>query len=838
MANNNENFEELSPEEAQQARIGSVEEAVDKKHEKILTGVSSGLENVDKAMDAAKTSDETADEQAARFKKEDARAKATTKAQKTAKKTAVKTGSGSVTESLPDEGEAAPLSSLQEAADAGAPLTEGASRILLGGGSGSGEIEGRHNRAIQSAIDELEPYDFENAADAEKWRSTMDQKISDAAAMAGGEKRVAVSTLPAMQSNAEPGQEEAETLSKGRNLPQTVTQEQIGLQRGTKLEGLAQQAVAVGSSIGRSADRNGVRAAQVRGTTRTVTPTLLRDYAAVTGIRHKAFMGLRKLVEHRATVSALASLMQRHESTPCDNAACQADMAKVDATDLIQKTAKTRNAPRTVKVTDADGIETKKSIFRSTGERYKKRLAVFAKHHGDDSSTQAEVAVAIDKAHIRHKTRYDTNAPRTGQPANSDWQETPNSDQSITEWAEHPSNKHILEKVALARHLNEFVNHPLFGGLVDKTTHPELFGEGKPHISVEEVVRAISAHKGYKSAHPELIDEDHAIAVPQSMPHQAAVAGMNGLARDSYNAFIDVPNRVADIYGSTGKNTNVSGVTQPWGKGEKEAAAEKTKITGFDKHVAWAADSLALLGHINSMRQLGVQRAVLGRQKARDKKNGVDSDTPPGAMPAEGHARPSQVPGARRTSTIDLADRLVNIAKSIAESSGTTVQDGGPSDEYGTRPRDLIAGDVASAAGQQRVRLGLPAKTAAEISPKIAAVASNPAAISSIIPKGEPGLDYIPGQGRDGAQGTMVDSGVRNVDAAKTRKTRESIIAERDKALEPIMARVAVHNATRADNNQKPHALPQALAHLGLTKQHADIHATANSAIAALGTPD
>lgn len=769
-------------------------------------------------------------------KAKETRAAATAKAQKTAKKAALKTGSGSVTDSLPKEEGAAPLSSLQEAADAGAPLTEGASHILLGGGDQ--DLMGRHNRAIQSAVDELEPYDFENAADAEKWRSEMDRKISDAAAMAGGEKRVAVSTLPAMQSNVEPGQEEAETLSKGRNRPQTVFQEQRRLQRGTGLEGLAEQSAAIGSSVQIDPTKRNLRPAQVRGTTRTVTPTLLRDYSAVTRIRHNAFMGLRKLVEHRATVSALASLMQRHDSTPCDNAACQADMAKVGGTQLIQKNAKTRNLPSTVETENPDGTKTKKAIFRSTGERYRKRLAVFAKHHADDSSTQAEVAGAIDKAHIKHGTRYDTNAPRTGQPANSDWQETPNSDQSITEWAEHPSNKHILEKVALARHLNEFANHPLFGGLVDKTTHPELFGEGKPDISVEEVVRAISAHKGYKTAHPELVDEDHAIAVPQSMPHQAAVTGMNGLARDSYNAFIDVPNRVADIYGSTGKNTNVSGVTQPWGKGEKEAAAEKTKITGFDKHVAWAGDALALLGHINNMRKLGTERAVLGRQKAKDSREGVTSDTPPGAMPAEGHARPSQVPGARRTSTIDLADRLVNIANSLAESAGTTVQDGGPTDEYGSRPRDLIAGDVASAAGQQRVRLGLPGKTAAEISPKIAAVASNPAAIASIVPKGEAGLDYIPGQSRTGAEDTMVDSGVRNRAAAKTRRTRESIIADRDKALEPIMARVAVHNATRADNNQRPHALPQALAHLGLTKEHADIHATANNALSDLETKD
>jgi len=209
-------------------------------------------------------------------------------------------------------------------------------------------------------------------------------------------------------------------------------------------------------------------------------------------------------------------------------------------------------------------------------------------------------------------------------------------------------------------------------------------------------------------------------------------------------------------------------------------------------------------------------------------------------MPAEGHVRPSQVPGARRTSSIDLADRLIANAKAIAESSGTVTQDGGPDDEYGTRPRDLIAGDVASAAGQQRVRLGLPAKTAAEISPKIAAVASNPAAISSIIPKGEPGLDYIPGQGRDGAQSTMVDSGIRNVDAAKNLKPdmsyehaqaaakRNSIRtaavgAEIDRhkgVLAGFQAKIDAHNKTRVASNQKPHGEAQALVHLGLAKAH------------------
>lgn len=866
MANNEDQFEEITPEERRALGAADQEKALSNKEEKVNKIL--GSSSVSDAIEAAKTSDETADEQAERFTREDAEAAAKAASSniksvknyrdKTGKQRSevvtTDTGSKPVTETLSEkEAPSGALKNIQEAADAGAPVTDAASRIL-NGDMGQDEA-GVHNRNIQNAVDEMEPYDFNDPAQFEKWKSTMDQRIADAAAVSGSENRVAVSSLPSMAVNTDPGQAEAETLSKGRNLPQTVFQEQRAAQKGTKLEGLAEQTARIGSGVRRqdilkSGDQ--LKAAVSRGINRFLNPTLLRDYQGVTAIRHAAFMKKRGLVRDRATISALASLLKAHDSKICVNPDCYEDRKRVDGKQIIPTDPVTaRNSPRSIEVSDPVKGKRKVSIFRRTGDLYKAQLGLFIKHHGEDPEVQAEVSRAVNLAHIKHGTRYDEEAGRTSQPETSDWQETEPTEGDIAGWAERPENKNILEKVALTRHLNEFSAHPIFGQLVDHTSHPHLFSSDSTPISVSEVVRAISAHRGFKTAHPELIDEDHAIAIPQSMTHQRAVEGSNGLYRNSHNAFLDVPNRVSDIYGSTGKNTNVSGVQVPWGKGEKEAAAQKAKTTGFDKHIAWAKEALSLLGHINNMRELKLQNQESGVEKAAKTRAGVTSETTPGAMPAEGRVRPSQRPDTTVANNVDLAQRLIDAAKSLAGRSGTVVQDGAENDEYGTRPRDLITtvagtkaptpaeSPLARAMKNARVRLGLPAQTAEDISPKLEQTLSDPSAVTSIIPRGEVGRDYLPGGARGGnSDETIAGTATRNPEAAATRITREHIISERDKALEPIMARVAVHNATRADNNQRPHALPQALAHLGLTKAHADIHAKANAQLASLVEPD
>jgi len=829
MANNSDQFEEITPEEAKTSNLSAEAQAV-------------------------VNSPETADEQAARFEREDleeaARAEAakesvTTFRNKAGKQVTKVSKIGApikpVSETLPKEKGDRPIESLTEMAEAGHPLTPGARDILLGGGDP--EALGRHRAEVQKTADQMEPFDWTDPAEAEAWSENYDKRIAEQRELAGSEHRTVVD----LSSRVEPMSDEADTLSKGRNLPQTRLEAQRAAEQGTSLEGLAEEQRKIATSAhGRElASRYSTRAARPnKGATRFLTPSLIRDYQLITGIRHRAFMKMRELVKEKARTAALAGLVRLHDSTGCDNMDCQKEMQKHG--DRIISAIKPDTANTRMKRGTARGQ------FRSKGDRLKAKVKTFLTYHGDEPLTLQTIQGAEDQAHLKAGTRYDESAGRTSQPADSDWKETENPGEEINDWAEKKENKGPLERVALARHLNEFAVHPLFKSLVNAQTHSFLYGSNAAPITVEETVKAVSALRGSKTARPDLVGEESAIALSQGDTHENAVYGMNSLARESYNALIGTPNRVQNIETSTGKNTNVSGVQLPWEPGQKEAAAEQAKISGLDKHVAWAADAMALLDHINNSRRDAGTSILRGRDSARHTRAGVTSDTSPGAMPAEGRRRPAVTePAGRRASTIDIAKRLIESARGLAASAGTVVQDGSAEDPYGTRARDLIAGStgeedkakqiapgsIAAAATDTRVQLGLPAKTAEEISPKIAAVASDPEALARIIPTGVPGKDFIPGASSRDSE-ARPGTAVRNPAAERTRRTKESIIAERDKKLAPIMARVEQHNAIRLSQNQRPHALPQALAHLGLAKEHAEIHKTANDALDSLRDQD
>lgn len=655
----------------------------------------------------------------------------------------------------------------------GAQTGAGLSAIMAGG-----DAAGASQRRISDAIDEMEPYDFRDPAQAEAWSSGQNARIAAASA-----------ALNTARGNAHDAFGKPWDGSSGLPISEVLEAPKSEEDEEAHARGLKQ-------AVGRNATQGQLREAAPKRE-RSLTPLTIKTFDAFKDFTHRKFLKTREYVARKATGTALDFSMRKiHDAGSCGDNSCVADRQNI-----------LNGAPNT-----------QSSIGSTKQQQYKHLLGSFALHHSDDPAVQALVNNHIKQAHLKHGTRYNDDVGRTSQsPSESDWVETPSTlpgpdgttvgNPEILNFEQQ--NSHIFNTLELTKHLNDALSHPVLGpALAGKFPGIEKSGGVTPR----DVIRAVSASKNMDSAHPELLDDESAIFIPQSVTHQNAVQGLVRIARGSHrqlkmegNALANIENsgkQVERINPQTGKKENV---TAPWGPGEQEAAAEGTKRAAESAHMAWLGYADQLLGHAEGMRDLSTQNRREAMIKSVARRRGLAEPTLPGDLPEEGRSRITMRPGARTIANVDLSDR-VRQGMSVAAASGTLVQDGSVPG-YGGNPRDLI-------------------------------------------PSGEVGFDYMPGTG---SRSTMPDfasrrTGTGNVEspefdtgtlakgdeAAEVTRNQQASSAARlaelqgiesskQAALAPIHAKVEAHNERRTAVNQKPHTFEQALSTLGLAGKHAQI---------------